>query len=285
MNPNTDKTELRIAALQMNSGADVAANIAAIEAGVTQAAASGVRLLLLPENALFMGAKERDKLAVAEDFKAGPCQQRMADLAREHRIFLVCGAFPLKLADEPERVTQSLLVYGPDGELRLRYDKLHLFDVVLADGSEYKESRLFRAGQAQPGCFDCDGVQVGVSICYDLRFPELYRELAAQGAEILLVPAAFTWPTGQAHWEVLLRARAIENLTCVVAANQCGLHPNERSSWGHSMMVGPWGEILAEAEDSPGLIVANFDRAALVQRRREFPVLEHRRLTCGSAQA
>lgn len=269
---------MKLGALQMNSGADPQANLDAIRAGCEQAGAAGVDLLLLPENALLMGRTERDKLAVAEDFGNGPMQADLAGMARQAGLHLVAGSFPLRVADDPERVWSSALVYAPDGECVARYDKLHLFDVQAPDGQVYAESRRFRAGENTPQCFDCQGVSVGLSICYDLRFPELYRALTAQGAELLLVPAAFTHATGQAHWDILLRARAVENLAGVLAANQCGTHPNGWRTWGHSLIADAWGAILAQADEQPGLITATMDLAAQRRRREEFPVLRHRRL-------
>lgn len=266
---------LSIAALQLSSGADVRSNLASIRALLPQT--DGARLVLLPENALFLGARERDKLAIAEVPGDGPLQQALAELAREHATTLVCGSFPLRLPGQDDKVSASALVYGPDGRQIARYDKRHLFDVVLEDGKSFLESRHFQAGSNPPQCFECAGLRLGLSICYDLRFPELYRELAAAGAEILLVPAAFTWPTGQAHWELLLRARAVENLAAVVGANQCGEHPNGQRSWGHSMIVDCWGRIQAQAAEAPGVIRADIDLDAQARRRREFPVLRHRR--------
>ncbi len=266
---------LSIAALQLNSGADVQANLACIRRLLPQTA--GARLVLLPENALFLGARERDKLAVAEAPGEGPLQQALSAMARDHDTTLVCGSFPLRLPDLADKVSASALVYGPDGRQLARYDKRHLFDVALEDGKTFLESKHFQAGDNPPQCFDCDGVTVGLSICYDLRFPELYRDLSAAGAQVLLVPAAFTWPTGQAHWEVLLRARAVENLAAVVGANQCGEHPNGQRSWGHSMIIDCWGRIQAQAGEKPGVIRAEIDLDSQARRRREFPVLRHRR--------
>lgn len=269
---------LRLSALQMCTGDDVEANLNAVATAAAQAGQRDVRLMLLPENVFFLGRNERDKLALAEDFGQGPLQARCAELAREHGLFLVVGSLPLRCAGETERVWQASLVYGPDGQCIARYDKLHLFDVDLADGTRYRESRRLLPGENDPVLFDCDGVPVGLSICYDLRFPELYRALSAQGAQVLLVPSAFTAATGRAHWDTLLRARAVENLAAVVGSNQCGTHPNDWRSWGHSMILGPWGETLAQAGPDPELIVADLNTEALALRRQQFPVLTHRRL-------
>ncbi len=269
---------LQVAAVQLCSGADAQRNFSDVSALLSRAARAGARLVLLPENALFMGVKEQDKLTWAETFQDGPWQTRLAELAAAQQIYLVCGSLPLRVPDDAGHVSASTLVYGPDGALLARYDKRHLFDVELADGTTYRESKFFRAGRNPPQSFLCDGVRVGLSICYDLRFPELYRQLSAQGAQLLLVPAAFTRTTGKAHWEVLLRARAIENLAGVIAADQCGEHPSGQVSWGHSMIISPWGEILAQAGEEPELIMAEVDLEAQAQRRREFPVLAHRSL-------
>jgi predicted amidohydrolase len=268
---------LKIAAVQLCSGADPAVNFAQLEAAVCAAAGQGVRLVLLPENAIFMGLKEQDKLAVAEAYGAGHWQAKFAALAKAQGLYLVCGSFPLQVPGDPAHISPSSLVWNPSGVCIARYDKRHLFDVDLADGQSYRESKYFLAGSNAPQCFDCEGVRVGLSICYDLRFPELYRALSDAGAQLVLVPAAFTAATGQAHWEVLLKARAIENLGFVLAANQCGEHPGGQTSWGHSMIIDPWGQVLMEAQDAAIWISAEIDLEAQAQRRREFPVLQHRR--------
>lgn len=268
---------MKLGALQMCSGASVDDNLAVILAAIEQAAEQSVELLLLPENALLMGRQERDKLAIAELFGQGPLQQSLAGAARSGGLHLVVGSFPLAVVDDPERVHPSALVFDPQGQCIARYDKRHLFDVSLPNGEQYAESRRFKAGENPPQTFVCGGLCVGLSICYDLRFPEHYRILSAAGAELLLVPAAFTHATGQAHWEVLLRARAIENLAVVVAAAQTGEHPNGRRTWGHSLIVDSWGQVLAQAAEQPGLITATIDPTALRRRREEFPVLRHRR--------
>lgn len=268
---------LNVAAIQLSSGADPAVNLGAIARQVESAAGAGARLVLLPENALFMGRRERDKLAIAEAHGHGPLQSALAELAARCGVYLVCGSLPLRVSGQPDKIFASALAYGPDGKEQARYDKRHLFDVELENGESYRESRHIAAGKQAPQCFDCDGHRVGLSICYDLRFPELYRSLQEQGAEVLVVPAAFTWTTGRAHWEVLLRARAVENLAAVVAANQCGEHPNGQRSWGHSMIVDCWGRMLAEADETPGAIHAPLNLSEQARRRQEFPALSHRR--------
>lgn len=268
----------KLAALQYTALDDAQANFRRIQCLAETATGQGASLLLLPENALFMGRRARDKLALAETIDAGPWQQQLADLARQLQVTLAVGSFPLTLPDREDKVSPSALVYGPDGSRLARYDKLHLFDVTSPDGTEYKESKTFQAGENTPQLFEFGGLKIGLSICYDLRFPELYRELAAQGADLLLVPAAFTHATGQLHWDILLRARAIENVAYVLAANQTGVHTNGQRSWGHSMCVGPRGQILAQLDEEEGICLTEVDLDALEKLRESFPVLQHRRL-------
>lgn len=271
-------SNVTLAALQYRAVDDCAANFAQIEQQAQQAAEAGAQLILLPENALFMGRRERDKLAVAENFGAGPWQDALAALAQRLQIALVAGSFPLTVDGQADKVWPASLAWGPDGQLLARYDKLHLFDVSLADGTQYRESRYFQAGDNTPQCFDFAGLRFGLSICYDLRFPELYRQLVIDGAQVLLVPAAFTYATGQQHWQTLLRARAIENLSVVLAANQCGEHPNGQRSWGHSLIVNSRGEILSQCEHAPGIALAQIDAAQIVEHRAQFPALTHRKM-------
>ncbi len=269
---------LSLAALQYSAVDDCAQNFATMAALAEQAVDAGAQFLLLPENALFMGQRESDKLAVAEAFGAGPWQNRLAELAQRLKAALVCGSFPLQVEGDPQHVWPASLAYGPSGELLARYDKLHLFDVSLADGTRYQESRYFRGGENSPQCFDFQGLRFGLSICYDLRFPELYRQLVEDGAQVLLMPAAFTHATGEQHWEILLRARAIENLAVMLAANQCGRHPNGQRSWGHSMIVSPWGQVLSACAGEPAYALARIDPADLRVQREQFPALSHRKI-------
>ena len=266
----------RLAVIQMNSGDDVAANLAAARSGLEQAAREGARLAVLPENFAFMGAHEKAKLAHAETPGQGPIQEFLARSARELGLWIVAGTMPMAVADEP-RVYAASLVHDDSGREVARYDKIHLFDVEVAAGERYRESASIAPGALRPVVVDTPVGRVGLSVCYDLRFPELYRALAAQGAEILCVPSAFTEKTGRAHWELLLRARAVENLCCVLAPNQCGGHPGGRRTWGHSAIVQPWGEWSALA-DTPDVLVAEFDPAAARKLRSGFPALDHRRL-------
>lgn len=274
---------MRVAAVQMNTGDDVAANLAQARQGLEASAAAGAQLAALPENFAFMGSHDRAKLAHAEPFEDGPIQRFLSASAAALNLTVVAGTVPVAVPGDPERVFPAQLVYGPDGALLARYDKIHLFDVrfVNAQGREeqYRESAHFARGVVEPVVVETPVGRLGLSICYDLRFPELYRALSAAGAQLLTVPAAFTYTTGQAHWSLLLRARAVENQCVVIAPAQCGEHPGGRRTWGHSMIVGPWGEVLAEREEpTPGIAVAEFDPEALEQRRQQFPVLSHRRL-------
>ena len=266
---------MSIAAIQMTSGADVAANLAVAGDLLQQAARSGARLAVLPENFAFMGLKDADKLAVAEAPGEGPIQERLAELASRLGLWIVAGTIPLKVADSA-RVAQASLVYDAAGQQRARYDKIHLFDVDLPGRKEsYRESENSEPGR-QPVVVDTPLGRVGLSVCYDMRFPELYRQLSAQGAQILLMPSAFTVPTGQAHWEVLLRARAVENLCYVVAAAQWGRHPSGRETYGDSLVVDFWGRVLARRAQGVGIVSAKIDLAAQAEARATFPALRHR---------
>ncbi len=266
---------MKVAALQMVSGADLQANLAVAHALLREAAAGGAELAVLPEYFCLMGHKDTDKLAAREAYGDGVVQRFLAGAARELNLWVAGGTLPLATGDA-QRVRNTHLVYSPGGDCVARYDKIHLFR--FDNGREqYDESRVIESGQA-PVAFDLpsrDGHtwRVGLSVCYDLRFPELYRALAA---DVLLVPSAFTWVTGQAHWELLLRARAVENLACVVAPAQGGLHDNGRRTWGHSMVVEPWGGVLASRDEGAGVVLAELDAARLAQVRMQLPALQHR---------
>ncbi len=271
---------LTVAALQMNSGALVDENLATASKLIRRAASQGANLVVLPENFAAMSGDQNLRLQIAETDRSGPIQDAMSQLAKDTRLWLVAGTIPLLAGDDVPPVA-ACLVYGPDGRRVARYDKIHLFDVSLPDaGERYLESSNTAAGQT-PVLAQTPWGGLGLSVCYDLRFPELYRDLVADGAEILVVPAAFTVATGRAHWETLLRARAIENLAFVVAAGQTGEHPYGRRSWGHSMVLGPWGELLASADTAEDLILAQLDLDGLTRLRNKFPVLTHRRLGVG----
>lgn len=267
---------MKIAALQTVSGTSVEANLEAARVLLAQAARDGAELAVLPEYFCLMGQRDRDKLAVREAFGEGPVQSFLAESARSLGLWIVGGTLPLA-ADSAEHVRNTSLAFSPAGHCVARYDKIHLFR--FDNGREqYDEARVIERGNT-PQAFtlpsrDGHAWRVGLSVCYDLRFPELYRGL---GADLLLVPSAFTYPTGEAHWELLLRARAVENLAYVCAPAQGGRHENGRRTWGHSMVVDPWGAVLGErSQDGPGVVLAQLDAARLAEVRGQLPALEHR---------
>ena len=263
----------RVAAIQMTSGSDVAANLSRAGALVAAAAAAGASLVLLPENFGLMALHARDKVAARERDGDGPQQAFLSRVAREHRQVVIGGSVPLA-CDDPTRTHQSLLVYGPDGRRIARYDKIHLFRFTHGD-EDYDEAKTIEAG-GHPGVFAAPCGRVGLSICYDLRFPELYR---AQGnLALIVVPAAFTARTGAAHWEILLRARAIENQCYVLAAAQAGTHPGGRQTFGHSMLVDPWGTVVGMQAEGEGVVVGDVDAARIADVRARLPAHSHRRI-------
>ena len=275
---------MKVAALQMVSGTDLQANLDCARGLLRAAAREGAELALLPEYFCLLGQRDADKLAIQEPLGEGPIQRFLAEAARESGLWIVGGTLPISAAPGPDsagRVYNSTLVFSPVGQCVARYDKIHLFRFDSGQES-YDESRVLLPG-AEPVSFEMasrDGHRwrVGLSVCYDLRFPELYRAYARAGADLLLVPSAFTHTTGQAHWEILLRARAIENLAFVAAAAQGGLHENQRRTWGHSMLVDPWGTVLAERAEGAGLVLADLAIGALQSCRARLPALEHRLL-------
>lgn len=271
----------KIAALQMNSGDDVAANLATADQLLAEAAHQGAGLAVLPENFAFMGAVDTAKLAHREALGEGPIQAFLARAAQHYHLEIVAGTLPLSVPGVADKVFAASLFYNRRGEVTACYQKIHLFDVDVAHGTtveSYRESNAIEPGALQPTTALSELGTVGLSVCYDLRFPELFRQLVARGSEILTVPSAFTFKTGEAHWEALLRARAIENQCYVVAPNQTGTHPGGRRTYGHSVIVDPWGVILAERDDGVGVIVADVRRQRLEEIRRNMPSLRHRRL-------
>lgn len=263
------------AAIQMMSGDDIAANIAMLEPLVEEAVARGATLVTTPENVFYM-RREGTARAVDVAMEAHPGVIWAKQAAKRHGIWLLIGSIRA-LGEGMEKPFNRSILFSPQGEIVAHYDKIHLFDVVLADGKSYLES-----SQAMPGAGAVTAVMpsavLGLSICYDLRFPALYQMLSAKGATLLAVPSAFTRPTGEAHWHTLLKARAIENACYVIAPAQCGLHPGGRETYGHSLIIDPWGTVLAEASaDQPGVITAEIDPARVVQVRAQVPVLEHRK--------
>jgi predicted amidohydrolase len=264
---------VRVAAVQLNSTADQAANLAAADRLTRGAAADGATLIVLPEKWTAIGSDEQ--LRAAAEPLDGPSIGWARALARELGIDLVAGSILESLAGH-ERLANTSVHVDPNGEVRAIYRKLHMFDVEV-DGRTYRESELEQPGDEIVTSETADGIELGLSICYDLRFPELYRILAVRGARVLTVPAAFTLATTRDHWETLLRARAIENQAFVIAANQVGAHPAGQRSGGRSMIVDPWGLVLAQAQDAEGYIVADLDLARQEEIRGRLPALANRR--------
>jgi deaminated glutathione amidase len=273
---------MKVAAIQMTSGPDVRANLEQARPLLEEAAARGARLAILPENFSFMGLKDADKRAVAEADGSGPAQDFLASGARRLRLWIVGGTVPL-VSGGDGRVAAASLVYNSDGERVARYDKIHLFDVDIPGRAEsYRESANVAPGST-PTVLDTPAGRLGLSVCYDVRFPELYRHLSAAGAQILSVPSAFTSPTGRAHWETLLRARAIENLCYVVAPAQSGFHPSGRETYGDSMIVDYWGRVLQRLPRGRGCAVAEVELERQRSVRESFPALGHRAFTAPPA--
>lgn len=268
---------MTVAAVQMTSSADVAENLASAARLLRAAAAGGARIAVLPENFAFMGLRDRDKLAIGERDGDGPIQCAIAALARELGLWVVAGTLPLRVEGD-DRVAAASLVFDAHGECVARYDKIHLFDVDLPGKTEsHRESRYIAPGSTVR-VIDTPVGRLGLAVCYDLRFPELFRQMTAEGATWFTLPSAFTVPTGRAHWDVLLRARAIENLAFVVAAGQWGRHANGRETYGDSLVIDHWGRVLARRPEGEGVVFAEFDAAAQAEVRRDFPALAHRRL-------
>ena len=273
------KSTVRVAGVQMVSTTNVEGNLRAAAALIAQAAHGGAQVIALPEYFCLMAQRDTDKVALREADGHGPIQDFLADQARQHRVCLVGGTLPL-VAPENDRVLNTLLVYGPAGERVARYDKIHLFRFNKGK-EDYDESRTIAPGK-EVASFKLateDGVRlrVGLSICYDLRFPELYR--AMPRPDLILVPSAFTATTGRAHWEVLLRARAIENLAYVLAPAQGGRHQNGRSTHGHTVLIDPWGVVIAERADGEGVVFGDIDPQLIADSRASLPALEHRVLS------
>jgi nitrilase len=260
----------------MASGPQVAANLNEAARHIGKAAANGARLVVLPENFAIMAQQDADRLAVAERDGHGPIQEFLAAQARTHGVWLVGGTIPLKASD-PNRVRAACLLFNDHGERVARYDKIHLFDVRLDNGELYNESAAIEPGDT-PVVVGTPFGKLGLAVCYDLRFPELFRQLLEQGAELFVVPSAFTVRTGRAHWEVLVRARAVENLAYVIAAAQGGYHLNGRETYGDSMIVNPWGEVLDRLARGSGVVVADLDRRYFEHTRSSFPSIQHRKL-------
>jgi predicted amidohydrolase len=266
---------VKVAALQMTSAADVALNLEVAAKLLAEARAAGARVALLPENFSFMGMRDVDKRAVAEADGDGPVQDFLSRQARELGLWIVGGTTPIA-QEAGERVAAACLVYADDGRRAARYDKMHLFDVDIPGKTEsYRESKNTAPGSRAVLVPTPAGL-LGLSVCYDMRFPELYRQMSAAGAQWFTMPSAFTVPTGRAHWETLLRARAIENLSYVVAAAQWGRHASGRDTYGDSLIVDYWGTVVARLGSGVGMVIAELDLATQAEARRNFPALTHR---------
>lgn len=263
---------VKVAAIQMSSTADLSENLRLGAEQISRATDQGAELLVLPENFPLMGEHEQDKIGIAEPFGQGVIQDFLAQQARHHGIWLLGGTIPLQ-SDDKDKVYASCLLYDQQGKCTNRYDKIHLFDVQI-DEESYSESDTFQAGDAVIVA-ETPLANIGISVCYDLRFPELYRAMHKNQLNIIVVVAAFTEATGKAHWASLLRSRAIENLCFVVAANQFGEHANGRQTWGHSMIIDPWGGILDCIEQGEGFAIAELDLQKQIDIRRRFPCLKH----------
>ncbi|PWN07963.1 carbon-nitrogen hydrolase family protein [Rhodohalobacter mucosus] len=269
--------KVKIAAVQLNSQPDTDQSLEQAYGWVKQAADSGAVFISLPENFAFLG-DEKQKLEQAAEI-SGKVEKALPDWSREFGATILGGGYPVPAGKG--KVFNRAVVVDPNGDFVASYDKIHLFDVDLSDEETWRESETVEAGKAEAVVYKPDNEQMpatGLTICYDIRFPELYRRLVIQGADLIAVPSAFTRPTGEAHWEVLLRARAIENSCYVMAPAQCGLHGTHRKTWGHSMIIDPWGEVLAvlDSNDKPGFVTAEFDRGALDEVRKRLPSLRHR---------
>ncbi|MGE5785304.1 MAG: carbon-nitrogen hydrolase family protein [Myxococcales bacterium] len=269
---------LRVGVVQLNSGDDVGANLDACRRLIAKAADLGAQFVALPENFAFFGSEQakRELAERSDEASNGPILEMLSTAASAHRVYVLGGGWPESSADAL-RPYNTAIVVGPDGRIIARYRKIHLFDVDAPDGHAYRESNGVTPG-ASIECVTIEGFRVGLSICYDLRFPELYRRLVDEGAEIVCIPSAFTFATGQAHWHLLCRARAIENQCFVIAPGQWGSHPRNRKTFGHSLILDPWGEILEEISEGEGVAVATLNRERLVAVRNKLPSLSHRRL-------
>jgi predicted amidohydrolase len=268
---------MKVAAVQMTSTRDVAANLSEAGRLVAEAASQGAALVVLPENFSFLGATDADRVAAVEPFGDGPAQRFLAETAETHGVWLVGGTIPIRDAGAGRASSRSLLV-GPDGRVAAHYDKIHLFDVDIPGraNERYSESATTLAGTRVVAA-QTPFARIGMTVCYDIRFPALFHRLSVLGTDIVVVPAAFTVPTGEVHWLPLLQARAIESLVYVVAAGQWGEHAGGRKTYGHSLILGPWGQLLAELPAGPGVVCADLDMIALADLRQRFPTVTHRR--------
>jgi len=270
----------KCAAIQMASSPSIGANLLEAEKLIGEAAKAGAKLVALPENFALMGESEFDKIQCKESDGKGRIQEFLASVAKKYSLWVIGGTLPLAARDE-HKIIAACLVYNDQGERVARYDKMHLFDVsVPGTDEEYRESDTIAAGEKEL-LIDSPFGRLGIAVCYDLRFPEIFRKMVEQGMEILVIPSAFTAETGAAHWELLIRARAVENLCYVIAPNQGGFHLNGRKTFGHSMIVDPWGIVLGCCETGGGSVIADLDIERLQKVRAAFPALQHRRIFYG----
>jgi nitrilase len=277
MSPSENSAELKIASIQMVSTPDLRENLSTASRLIATAALEGAQLAVLPEYFCLMGLKDTDKVRAREGFGNGPIQEQLSQIAKENNLYLVAGTIPLE-AKDPNKVLNTTLVFDPAGQQISRYDKIHLFGFQTAN-ERYQESETIEAGH-QPGLLKIsvnnNEWTFGLSICYDLRFPELYRTLGEVDCHI--IPAAFTYTTGKDHWEILLRARAIENQCYVLTSAQGGKHQNQRRTWGNTMLIDPWGEILANLPEGEGFISGVLCKDKIKEVRSKLPALAHRKL-------
>ncbi|MBL7000288.1 MAG: carbon-nitrogen hydrolase family protein [Gammaproteobacteria bacterium] len=267
---------MRVAAIQMASGSNISGNLLEAEKLISRAVADGAEMVVLPENFGMIGVKPNDVVACREKPGAGPLQDFLAEQSADHAIIIAGGTIPLE-SDDASHYRNTMLIYNQQGVCIARYDKIHLFDVALPDeGESYHESAVIQSG-VHPVVVDLGSLKLGLAVCYDLRFPELFRLLIDKGADVILLPAAFTAVTGKAHWHALLKARAIENLSFVVASAQGGYHVNGRETYGHSLILDPWGNVLDEIKSGSGYAIADLNLSQQKQLRKRFPVLSHRK--------
>ncbi|MFV2060166.1 MAG: carbon-nitrogen hydrolase family protein [Gammaproteobacteria bacterium] len=268
----------KFAAIQMASGSNVSSNLIEARRLIQGSSEAGAKVIVLPENFAIMGMTEHDKITVGEDYGTGPIQDFLAKQAKDFNVWIIAGTIPI-LTHDKSRIRASSLVYNSDGLVIARYDKIHLFDVDVPESTDtYRESETIEAG-TEICVFDSPFGKIGIGICYDLRFPELFRKMAEQEVEILIIPSAFTAITGKAHWEILLKSRAIENLCYVVASAQGGYHVNGRETHGHSTLIDPWGSTLEVLPSGSGFVIADLDLTKINNIRKTFPVLQHRQIT------
>lgn len=273
----------RVAAIQMASGPNVNANLLEAARLIKLAAEAGAKLVVLPENFAIMGMSEFDKVKIREQDGSGPMQDFLAEQAARHGIWVVGGTIPLA-GQDPNRINAACLIFDDQGKRVARYDKIHLFDVQITESNEqYNESETIEPGDTIV-VLDTPFGKMGVAVCYDLRFPGLFRRMSEEGVELFVLPSAFTAITGKAHWDTLVRARSIENMCYTIASAQGGYHANGRETYGHSMIVDPWGVVLDTLPRGSGVVVADIDINRLHDMRRSFPVLEHRKIACGLPQ-